>query len=105
MSSKTARRVTVVLVCASLICALSLGVRHTFGLFMRPMTLDLQWGREAFSIAIARGRLDADQLRSFACDNPIRLHSRMNAEFFTGTPLAAYARELIGASPTPEVTK
>lgn len=53
MSSKTARRVTVVLVCASLICALSLGVRHTFGLFMRPMTLDLQWGREAFSIAIA----------------------------------------------------
>ena len=53
MSSGTARRVIVVLVCASVICALSLGIRHTFGLFMRPMTMDLQWGREAFSLAIA----------------------------------------------------
>jgi hypothetical protein len=53
MSSRTARDVTLVLVCASIICALSLEIRHTFGLFMRPMTMDLQWGREAFSIAIA----------------------------------------------------
>ena len=48
-----ARTATIILVCASLVCALSLGIRHTFGLFMRPMTLDLQWGREAFSFAIA----------------------------------------------------
>ena len=47
------RTATIILVCASLICALSLGIRHTFGLFMRPMTLDLQWNREAFSFAIA----------------------------------------------------
>ena len=70
MSSKTARRVTVVLVCASLICALSLGVRHTFGLFMRPMTLDLQWGREAFSIAIALQNLVWGAARRFRAGSP-----------------------------------
>ena len=53
MSSKTAGSVTTLLVCGSMIVALSLGIRHGFGLFMRPMTMDLHWGREAFSIAIA----------------------------------------------------
>jgi MFS family permease len=32
---------------------LALGTRQTFGLFLRPMSLDLGWGRETFSFAIA----------------------------------------------------
>jgi hypothetical protein len=29
---------------------LALGTRQSFGLFLRPMTMDLGWGREAFSV-------------------------------------------------------
>ncbi len=47
------RSITRLLVCASLIVALSLGIRHTFGLFMQPMSMDLHWGRGVFSLAIA----------------------------------------------------
>lgn len=32
---------------------LALGTRQSFGLFLRPMSTDLGWGREAFSFAIA----------------------------------------------------
>lgn len=32
---------------------LSLGIRHGFGIFLRPMTLDLQWSRATFAFAIA----------------------------------------------------
>src|SRR5881275_723382 len=32
---------------------LALGTRQGFGLFLRPMSLDLGWGRETFSFAIA----------------------------------------------------
>lgn len=32
---------------------LALGIRQSFGLFLRPMSSDLGWGREAFSFAIA----------------------------------------------------
>lgn len=32
---------------------LSLGIRHGFGIFLRPMTLDLQWPRSTFAFAIA----------------------------------------------------
>ncbi len=33
--------------------AISLGVRHGFGLFLQPMTVDNSWGREVFAFAIA----------------------------------------------------
>jgi MFS family permease len=42
-----------VLACGGLILMLALGTRQSFGLFLRPMTLDLGWGRETFSFAIA----------------------------------------------------
>jgi len=32
---------------------LALGTRQSFGLFLRPMSMDLGWGREVFSFAIA----------------------------------------------------
>ncbi|MCW3148524.1 MFS transporter [Stutzerimonas stutzeri] len=37
----------------SLILALSLGVRHGFGLFLPPMSAEFGWGREVFAFAIA----------------------------------------------------
>ena len=30
-----------------------MGIRHTFGLFLTPMSMEHQWGREVFSLAIA----------------------------------------------------
>ena len=43
----------VILLCGGLILMLALGTRQSFALFLRPMSLDLGWGREAFSFAIA----------------------------------------------------
>jgi len=42
-----------ILVCASVILAISLGVRHSFGLFLQPVSMDGGWGREVFAFAIA----------------------------------------------------
>src|SRR5690606_21760952 len=42
-----------VLLGASLILAVSLGVRHGFGLFLPPMSEEYGWGREVFAFAIA----------------------------------------------------
>ncbi len=42
-----------VLSCGALILALSLGIRHGFGLFLQPMSMDAGWGREVFSLSIA----------------------------------------------------
>ena len=33
--------------------ALSLGIRHGFGLFLAPMSQEFGWGREVFALAIA----------------------------------------------------
>ncbi|MCJ8205300.1 MFS transporter [Pseudomonas sp. RGM2987] len=42
-----------VLVGSALILALSLGVRHGFGLFLSPMSAEFGWGRGVFAFAIA----------------------------------------------------
>src|SRR5690606_10727766 len=42
-----------VLLGGSLILALSLGIRHGFGLFLAPMSAEFGWGREVFAFAIA----------------------------------------------------
>jgi MFS family permease len=52
-SSSFLRRPAVVLVCGALILTLAMGVRHTGGLFLQPMTLDQGWSRELFSFSIA----------------------------------------------------
>ena len=41
----TPRTATLLLVCGSIVVSLSLGIRHTFGLFLQPMTQDLAWSR------------------------------------------------------------
>ncbi|WP_437880615.1 MFS transporter [Pseudomonas sp. LRF_L74] len=42
-----------VLLGGALILALSLGIRHGFGLFLTPMSNEFGWGREVFAFAIA----------------------------------------------------
>ena len=46
-----------VLIAASLIVFTSFGIRQSFGLFMLPITMDLNWGRETLSIALATQNL------------------------------------------------
>jgi MFS family permease len=41
------------LACAGAILMLSVGMRQGFGLFLRPMSMELGWGRETFAFAIA----------------------------------------------------
>ena len=44
---------TQVLVCGALIVTLSMGIRHGFGLWLQPITMDRGWSRETFAFAIA----------------------------------------------------
>ena len=53
MQTSSWRTPGIVLVCGALVLSISLGVRHAFGLFLAPMSLDLGWGRETFALAIA----------------------------------------------------
>ena len=53
MTDKTDRPLLTVLLFASLIVCISMGIRHTFGLFLAPMTQDHGWSREVFALAIA----------------------------------------------------
>ena len=42
-----------VLVCGALIVTLSMGIRHGFGLWLSPITMDRGWTRETFAFALA----------------------------------------------------
>ncbi|MCR5881523.1 MFS transporter [Rhizobacter sp. J219] len=42
-----------VLLCGALIVTLSMGIRHGFGLWLRPITMDRGWSRETFAFALA----------------------------------------------------
>ncbi|MCH8197908.1 MAG: hypothetical protein IH904_07485 [Proteobacteria bacterium] len=43
----------VVLVLATFVIFISYGTRQSFGLFLRPITMDMGWGRESLSFALA----------------------------------------------------
>ena len=47
------RTPTAMLICGGLILMLGMGLRHGFGLFLQPMTIELHWGRETFALALA----------------------------------------------------
>ena len=47
------RTPTLVLVASGVIITLAMGIRHSFGLFLQPMSADLHWGRQTFALAIA----------------------------------------------------
>ena len=53
MPKSNLRTPAIVLACGGMILTLSLGVRHNFGLYLQPMTMDLGMGRETFAVAIA----------------------------------------------------
>ena len=42
-----------VLICGALIVTLSMGIRHGFGLWLQPITMDRGWTRETFAFALA----------------------------------------------------
>src|SRR5690348_17030542 len=53
MTGKSWRSPNAVILCGAVILTVALGVRHNFGLYLQPMTVDLGIGREVFSFAIA----------------------------------------------------
>jgi len=46
-------RYRTILIFGSLVMLIALGIRHGFGLYLQPMSMDRGWGREVFSLAIA----------------------------------------------------
>jgi len=44
---------TQVLICSALIVTLSMGIRHGFGLWLQPITVERGWTRETFAFALA----------------------------------------------------
>ena len=44
---------TQVLLCGAIIVTLSMGIRHGFGLWLQPVTMDRGWSRETFAFALA----------------------------------------------------
>ena len=42
-----------VLICGALIVTLSMGIRHGFGLWLQPITMERGWSRETFAFALA----------------------------------------------------
>ena len=42
-----------VLICGAFIVTLSMGIRHGFGLWLQPITMDRGWSRETFAFALA----------------------------------------------------
>ncbi len=60
------RRPGFVLLCGTLIVFVSLGIRNSFGIFLRPVSVDLGWGREALSLALATQALLVGAAAPFA---------------------------------------
>lgn len=60
------RTPAVILAAGALTLAVSLGVRHSFGLFLAPMSRDHGWTREVFSFAIALQNLVWGAAQPFA---------------------------------------
>ncbi len=46
-----------VLLCGALVVTLSMGIRHGFGLWLQPITMDRGWTRETFAFALAVQKL------------------------------------------------
>ena len=53
MNALARRNPWLVVVCGAVIVTLGMGVRQSFGLFMRPIAMDLGVGRDVFGLAIA----------------------------------------------------
>src|SRR3989338_2259449 len=60
------RPLSTVLIFAALIVCVAMGIRHTFGLFLTPMSMEHQWSREVFSFALALQNLMWGATQPFA---------------------------------------
>ncbi len=47
------RRPVYILICATAVIMISVGIRQSFGLFLKPVSLELDWGFQIFASAIA----------------------------------------------------
>ncbi len=52
-TSRATLSMTQVLVCGAAIVTVSMGIRHGFGLWLQPITMDRGWTRETFAFAMA----------------------------------------------------
>lgn len=66
MSAAPRHDTQTVLLCGGAIVMLALGIRHGFGIFLPPMTLDLHWSRGSFAFAIALQNLVWGLVQPFA---------------------------------------
>jgi MFS family permease len=57
MTLHTWRTPAVILLAGGIAMTLALGTRHTFGLYLQPMTADLGWARQTFALALAAQNL------------------------------------------------
>ncbi|MEO5732621.1 MAG: MFS transporter [Rubrivivax sp.] len=57
---------TQVLLCGAAIVTLSMGIRHGFGLWLQPVTMDRGWSRETFAFALAIQNLSWGLMGPFA---------------------------------------
>jgi predicted MFS family arabinose efflux permease len=60
------RSPAVMLAAGAALLAISMGIRHTFGLFLAPMTRDNGWSREVFALAISFQNLTWGAAQPFA---------------------------------------
>lgn len=88
-----------ILIAGALILAVSLGVRHTFGLFMQPIAVSNGWGREAFGFAIALQNLVWGAAQPFAG----MLSDRYGAAKIVVVGAVLYALGLVGMSLAPDL--
>lgn len=56
-SSTTSRHAWILVIAAGTVMGLALGIRHAQGLFLQPISLDLQWPTSTFSFAVAMQNL------------------------------------------------
>lgn len=66
MIHRSLRNPGAILACGGLILALSLGLRHGFGLFLQPISMESGWGRGVFAFAIALQNLVWGAAQPFA---------------------------------------
>ena len=59
---------TQMLVCGAAIVTLSMGIRHGFGLWLQPITIERGWNRETFAFALA--------VQNLAWGSPVRSPAR-----------------------------
>ncbi len=47
------RKPILILIAGSILLALAFGIRHSFGIFLIPISENNQWGREVFAMGLA----------------------------------------------------